>query len=170
MLPTDDPTSKRLLEEFKTSQPELEIEVTKEKMMDRYKSWNERTATSLSGRPVGHFHALFRPFKYKLDNPGDKAMLEEAREIIIDVHFMMLQIAAKHKHVYQRWRNILTCMIEKDLGSAKIHHLRVIHFYECDLNLLLGLYMREMDQHCKDNYLLNKVHMVVDLADAQLIQ
>ena len=31
---TDDPTSKRLLKEFKTSQPELEIEVTKEKMMD----------------------------------------------------------------------------------------------------------------------------------------
>ena len=35
---TDDPTSQRLLVEFKTSQPELEIEVTKEKMMDRYKS------------------------------------------------------------------------------------------------------------------------------------
>ena len=56
---TDDPTSKRLLEEFITSQPELEIEVTKEKMMDRYKLWNERTATSLSGRHLGHFHALF---------------------------------------------------------------------------------------------------------------
>ena len=47
-------------------------------------------------------------------------------------------------------------MIEKDLGSAKIHQLRVIHLYECDLNLLLGLYMREMDQHCEDNHLLNK--------------
>ena len=31
---TDDPTSKRLLKEFKTSKPELEIEVTKEKIMD----------------------------------------------------------------------------------------------------------------------------------------
>ena len=31
---TEDPTSKQLLSEFKTSQPELEIEVTKEKMMD----------------------------------------------------------------------------------------------------------------------------------------
>ena len=47
-------------------------------------------------------------------------------------------------------------MIEKDLGSAKIYQLRVIHLYECDLNLLLGFYMQEMDQHCEDNYLLNK--------------
>ena len=47
-------------------------------------------------------------------------------------------------------------MIEKDLGSTKIHRLRVIHLYKCDLNLLLGLYMQEMDQHCEDNYLLNK--------------
>ena len=69
---------------------------------------------------------------------------------------MMLRIAAMNSHVYARWKNILTYMIEKDLGSAKIHQFRVIHLYECDLNLLLGLYMREMDQHCEDNHLLNK--------------
>ena len=56
---TDDSTSKRLLETFKTSKPELEIEVTKEKMMDRYKKWNERTVASPLGRHLGHFHALF---------------------------------------------------------------------------------------------------------------
>ena len=56
---TKDPTSKRLLEIFKTSKPELEIEVTKDKMMDRYKKWNECTAMSPSGRHLGHFHALF---------------------------------------------------------------------------------------------------------------
>ena len=76
--------------------------------------------------------------------------------MIIDVHFMMLQLAAANSHVYTWWKNILTCMIEKDLGSAKIHQLRVIHLYECDLNLLLGLYIREMNQLCEDNQLLNK--------------
>ena len=73
-----------------------------------------------------------------------------------DVHFMMLQLAAINSHVYAWWKNILTCIIEKDLGSTKIHRLQVIHLYECDLNLLLGLYMREMNQHCEDNYQLNK--------------
>ena len=48
-------------------------------------------------------------------------MLEDARESIINVHYMMLIIAAKHKHVYARWKNILAYMTEKDLGSTKIH-------------------------------------------------
>ena len=117
----DDSTSKCLLEVFKTLKPELEIEITKDKMIDQYKSWNERTATSPSGRHLGHFHALFRPFKYDLENLGDKADLEDMWEMIIDVHFMMLQLAAANSHVYTWWKNILTCMIEKDLGSAKIH-------------------------------------------------
>ena len=47
-------------------------------------------------------------------------------------------------------------MIQKDPGSAKIHRLRVLHLYECDLNLLLGLFLRELDQHCEDKKLINK--------------
>ena len=99
---TNDPTSKNLFEISKTSKPELEIEVTKEKMMSRYKKWNEHTTTSPSGRHLGHYHALCRPFKYDFDNAGDKAELEEKRELIIDVHFVMLQIAAVNSHVYAR--------------------------------------------------------------------
>ena len=56
---TDDTTSKKLFEIFKTSKPELEIIVTKEKIMNKYKKCNKRTATSLSGRHLGHYHALF---------------------------------------------------------------------------------------------------------------
>ena len=63
----NDPTSKKLFEIFK---PELKIMITEEKMMDRYKSWNKRTATLPSSRHLGHYHALFRPFKY--ENRGDK--------------------------------------------------------------------------------------------------
>ena len=89
---------------FKTLKPELEIEVTKEKMMNRYKKWNEGTATSPSRRHLGHFHALFRPFKYDLNDEGDKADLKEKRELISDVHFMMLWIAVVNSHVYARWK------------------------------------------------------------------
>ena len=48
-------------------------------------------------------------------------------------------------------------MIEKDKGSAKIHRLRVIHLYECDLNLLLGLFLRKLDQYYEDSGMINKV-------------
>ena len=100
---TVDPDSKSLLEQFHTSKPDLKIEVTIDNMMNRYKKWNERTATSPSGRHLGHFHALFRPFKYDLnDLGGDKVWMEEQRDLIINVHFMMLQIVAKNQHVYAR--------------------------------------------------------------------
>ena len=96
----NDPTSKSLFGIFKTLKPELEIVVTKEKIMNRYKKWNKRTVTSPSGRYLRYFHAPFRPFKYDLDNTGDKAELEEKRKLIIDVHFMVLRIAAMNSHVY----------------------------------------------------------------------
>ena len=69
---------------------------------------------------------------------------------------MMLRIAAINSHVYNQWKNILTCMIEKDPRPTKFHWLRVIHLYECDLNLLIGLFMREIDQHYENKYLLNQ--------------
>jgi hypothetical protein len=47
-------------------------------------------------------------------------------------------------------------MLGKDTGIPRIHRLRVIHLYECDLNLLLSIFFRELDQHCEDNFLINK--------------
>jgi hypothetical protein len=47
-------------------------------------------------------------------------------------------------------------MLGKDTGIPRIHRLRIIHLYECDLNLLFALFFRELDQHCEDNYLMNK--------------
>ena len=109
---TNDPTSKQLFEIFKTSKPEIQIMIIEEKMKDRYKSWNKRTATSPSGQYLGYYHALFRPFKY--NNTTVKICIEEKREVIIQVHFMMRRITAINSHVYAQWKSILTCMIEKD--------------------------------------------------------
>jgi hypothetical protein len=68
----------------------------------------------------------------------------------------MLQTAYDNEHVYDRWEYVLTCMLGKDSGIPRIHRLRVIHLYECNLNLLFLLFFRELDQHCEDNYLINK--------------
>ena len=167
---TDDETSKGLLRMFKTIKPAIKIELTKEKMMDRYKKWNKRTATSPSGRHLGHYHSLFRPFKYDLDNAGEKAEIKEKRELISDVHFMMLQIAAENSHVYEQWKNILTCMIEKDLGSAKIHQLRVIHLYECELNLFWAYICKKLINTVKTIIFSTKGHMEDAQANNQLTQ
>jgi hypothetical protein len=151
---TDDKWSRYLLTSMRRHSEEIKIEITKDKMMSKYKIWKERTSTSPSGRHLGHFHALFRPMKAKDDK--DRERLDDIRTEIIELQATMLQTAYDNEHVYKRWEYILTCMLGKDSGIPRIHRLRVIHLYECDLNLLLSLFFRELDQHCEDNYLLNK--------------
>jgi hypothetical protein len=134
---TDDEWSRYLLTSMKRHSEEIEITITAEKMMNKYKRWKERTSTSPSGRHLGHFHALFRrPMKAKDDK--DQERLDGIRNDIIDLHATMLQNAYDNEHVYKRWEYILTCMLGKDAGIPRIHRLRVIHLYECDLNLLLS--------------------------------
>jgi hypothetical protein len=151
---TDDEWSKYLLTSMKRHSKEIEIEITAEKMMKKYKRWKERTSTSLSRRHLGHFHALFRPLKAK--NEEDRERMEGMRQEIIAMHATMLQTAYDNEHVYDRWKYILTCMLGKDSGIPRIHRLRAIHLYKCDLNLLFLIFFRELDQHCEDNYLINK--------------
>ena len=116
-------------------------------MINKYKIRDKRTATSPSERYLGHFHALFKPFKFK--DACDKINIEGKREVIIDVHFIMLNIAAIHSHVYKCWENILTCMIKKDAGSAKNHQVTVIFLYKCDLILLIGLFYGSLTNTAK---------------------
>jgi hypothetical protein len=44
-------------------------------------------------------------------------------------------------------------MIFKEPGNTKIHRLRVIHLYEADLNLILGVKWRALTHHGIDNHL-----------------
>ena len=151
---TDDQWSRYLLASMKRHSKEITITITASKMMGKYKRWKERTSTSPSGRHLGHFHALFRPLKAKDDEERD--LLEGKRQDIVELHALMLQTAYDNEHVYKRWEYILTCMLGKDSGIPRIHRLRIIHLYECDLNLLFAMFFRELDQHCEDNYLMNK--------------
>ena len=121
----------------------------------QYKKWNEKTVTSIhSGRHLGHLHAIFRAFIFSNDEYYNKMC--HKRSAIIQLHFLMLVIAAKNKYVYDRWKRIVTQMIEKDPGCSKLCCLRVIHLYECDLNLLIGLYFRKLQQHIEDINLLKQ--------------
>jgi hypothetical protein len=91
----------------------------------------------------------------KAKDDKDRDRLDGIRTEIIDMHAKMIQTAYDNEHVYDRWEYILTCMLGKDSGVPTIHRLRVIHLYECDLNLLFSIFFRELDQHCEDNILIN---------------
>ena len=178
-LLTTDIASQLLLREMKQSSEPIQVQLTADVMMQRYKKWNESTTTSVgSGRHLGHYAALHKPFKYiqpvtKSINPYDKKskrahkkqqtlsteeeyeLIDNMRTTIILLHHLMLQISIKNRHVYQRWLDVITQMIEKDPGNPLIHRLRVIQLYECDYNLLLGIYFRQLQQHIEDRSLLN---------------
>ena len=57
----------------------------------------------------------------------------------IITHVHMINYAIKHRHAYDRWKNIPNVMILKDQDNYKIHCLRIIHLFECDYNFFLGL-------------------------------
>jgi hypothetical protein len=63
---TDDEWSRYLITSMKRHSKELEIEITTEKMMSKYRRWKEQTSASPSGHHLGHFHALLRPLKAKM--------------------------------------------------------------------------------------------------------
>ena len=77
------------------------------------------------------------------------------QQTIIHLHHLMLQISIKNRHVYHRWLDIATQMLEIDPGNLKIFRLRVIHLYKCDYNLLLGIHFHALQQHLEDTKKLN---------------
>ena len=54
-----------------------------------------------------------------------------------------------------QWKTIVTQMVEKVPGCPKTSRLRVIHLYECDINLLFGISFRQLQQYNEDNNKLN---------------
>jgi hypothetical protein len=91
---TNDEWSRYLLKSMKRHSKEIKIEITTEKMMEKYRRWKERTSTSPSGRHLGHFHALFRPLKAK--NDKDRERLEGIRQDIIALH-----ATYENEHIYK---------------------------------------------------------------------
>jgi hypothetical protein len=81
--------------------------------------------------------------------------IEESRATLSTLHSKMINIALKHGRSYKRWQKVVTIVPEKEPGNPKIHHLRVIHLYEADYNLVLALHARKLVHHAQDNHLLN---------------
>jgi hypothetical protein len=126
--------------------------ITEKEIMDKYKFWPESTTTSPSGRHLGHYRALL-PGLRTATKQGQK--LDSMRIDLVRLHHQMLNYALRNGHSFQRWKKVVNVMLEKDPGNPKIHRLRVIHLYEADYNLILGVKWRALVHHCEDNQLLH---------------
>ena len=131
-------------------------------MKKAYKNWKEKTATSPSGRHLGHFHALLKPDgidrRKKRDqhgesdeNEGDDETGKDPAELIWKIHAEMLHIVVRWEYIPKQWKRVLTLMLEKKLGEPKIHRLRPINIYESDLNYLLKkVIAKDLIQYLED--------------------
>jgi hypothetical protein len=121
----------------------LSLQMTEEALVNRVKKWDEGTSTSPSGIDLGHVHALTQRHSIDKDDP-EFDELERQRKELIRAHVVLINCALRFGCSYKRWQTVANIMIEKDQNNPKIHRLRVIHVYEWDCNLLLGMKWREM--------------------------
>jgi hypothetical protein len=54
-------------------------------------------------------------------------------------HLALTNYTLTHGYSFERWRTVVNVMLHKEPGNSKIHRRRVIHLYEADHNLILGL-------------------------------
>jgi hypothetical protein len=123
-----------------SSQP-VSIHVSTSNYKSFFQKWNKNTSTLPSGKHLGHYKALLAPDLVQdspLTNPADK---------IITLKIKLCQFTLAHEHIWNRWKGIVSVMIEKKPGLFLMEKLCTIHLFEADYNWTLGLIFRRRMVH-----------------------
>ena len=148
---TKDKYGQAILRGCKRINPEMTETITLEEFKSSYKKWRVGTSTSPSGRHLSHQHALFQP--HGIHPSKDKTNYTKAEGAMEDnwrLQYGIVAYAVKYGHCFDRWKQVVNAMIEKEPGNPLLHRLRVIHLYESDYNTLLGIKMRQLIHRCED--------------------
>jgi hypothetical protein len=151
-----DSQSNRILQSCTQKMPSVKSLILLDAMKNKYGSWKETTSTSPSGRHLGHKHALLKPDGLVRDSDKFQHLDAARNEIWGMHHIMMLNYGLKHGYGFDRWKNVVATLIEKDPGDPCIHRLRVIHLYEDCYNLLLGMTYRNTLHAAEDQNVLHE--------------
>jgi hypothetical protein len=125
-------------------------------LINKLKTWDERTSTSpMTNVHLGHGKSYYADHSLEPGSPAEQKFTQ-FRQKIIEGHVSLLNYSLQFGYSYTRWQNIVNALLEKDIGTPRIHRLRVIHLYEWDYNLLLCVKWRALWHHVVDNKLLNQ--------------
>jgi hypothetical protein len=124
----------------------MDIHISPLDLESGYKVWKERTTTSPSGLHLGHYRTIA-----KHDNSNHDESLS-VKDMILEIESLKANIALAHRYVFKRWEKVINLMLKKVTGFPKMDRLRVIHIFEADLNLILGIIwnrrlVRHADKH-----------------------
>jgi hypothetical protein len=128
--------------------------ITVPEWSSKIKIWDERTTTPPSGLHLGHHKALVPPHNLELNTKKGKE-LETQRLTLLHSQVDVLHYALTNGHSFDCWKVIVNVMLFKESNNPRIHQLCVIHLYEADFNLLLGVKWRNIIHHSLDNDSLN---------------
>ena len=118
--------------------PTMNTTITSSEVFQLFSKWNENTSTSPSNFHLGLYKALIRSTH------------------ALSILTLLMNLPLKHGKPLSRWENSTMCMIEKDIGSPKLHRLRLIHLFEADMNGIAKIiWARRFIYHCQDHHLLH---------------
>ncbi|KAI2499111.1 hypothetical protein MHU86_15381 [Fragilaria crotonensis] len=139
-------------------QVQTETIISDEEFTGKLKVWKESTTTSPSGVHLGHYKALIARHEYShiQDDENDdetandqqenlkelRDELNHMQQAIRQLHLHLINYALERGYSYRRWQKVANTILFKEENNIKIHRTRVIHLYEADYNLVLGLKWR----------------------------
>ena len=149
---------------------EMELDETRpsvsaEEFRGKLKVWSESTSTSPSGMHLGHYKALIAKHSYSSERPDDELTpeycmhrdeLNSKQTNLFELHLTLINYALERGTTYKRWQTIANSIIFKDPDTIKLHRIRVIHIYEADYNLALGVKWRSAMQKAEEKQVLNE--------------
>jgi hypothetical protein len=125
--------------------------------------WREATSTSPSGRHLGTYKTLLAVYFDKahefkeLPEPASALTIQAKAEKILRVIHGLASTAARKGFYLKRWLRVINVMIYKEPGNFKLEKLRVIHLFEADFNITVGiLFGRRAMYHAKQHKLIHE--------------
>jgi len=125
---------------------------------EKLKSWRESTSTSPSGLHLGHYKALIVRHAYselRSDEPA-RIKWDSMQLDLRTLHLSLTNYALQRGYSYSRWQQVSNAMLFKEENNIKIHRTRVIHLYEADYNLAMGVKWRAALYKAEDYHALNQ--------------
>jgi hypothetical protein len=127
--------------------------------------WQEEPSTSPSSRHLGLYKALATVYcnnscefskPFDVADPSDSPTNEKAEQTLQVMHGLAT-MAATIGFYLRRWIQVINVMIYKKPGVIKLNKLRIVHLFEADFNLLIGVYFgRRAMYHQVDRNLLHQ--------------
>jgi hypothetical protein len=130
-------SARQLVKDCTTSQlPTIDPYLSVHEIKQYFRRWKETTSTSPSGRTLVHYKLML--IRDTEESSSLSAMFWEGIKTILNA-------CTRFGHSLPRWHTVHNTMIFKKPGDDRIDKMRVIHIFEADYNMLLGITFKKVN-------------------------